>query len=138
MDLLYFVGGGNDIVGASLNSSGTFASLVGVTNPNIGTSSFAAPDIVIANKSFLYVPYHVSVNGSNQGFVAAYLINHSTGALSTISGSPFSTGTSGADSVVLDPQGRFLFVGDQVGGGSVVSNQLFERRTDALARFATG
>jgi 6-phosphogluconolactonase (cycloisomerase 2 family) len=123
VDLLYFVGGGNDIVGASLNSSGTFASLVGVTNPNIGTSSFAAPDIVIANKSFLYVPYHVVVNGNSQGFVAAYLINHSSGALSNISGSPFPTGTSGADSAVLDPKGRFLFVGDQI-AGAVASFQI--------------
>jgi len=123
VDLLYFVGGGNDIAGASLNSSGTFASLVGVTNPNIGTSSFAAPDIVIANKSFLYVPYHVVVNGNSQGFVAAYLINHTSGALSNISGSPFPTGTSGADSAVLDPKGRFLFVGDQV-AGAVASFQI--------------
>jgi len=123
VDLLYFVGGGNDIAGASLNSSGTFASLVGVTNPNIGTSSFAAPDIVIANKAFLYVPYRANVNGSDQGFVAAYQINHSSGALSNISGSPFPTGTSGADSAVLDPKGRFLFVGDQV-AGAVASFQI--------------
>jgi 6-phosphogluconolactonase (cycloisomerase 2 family) len=122
-DLLYFVGGGNDIDGASLNSSGTFASLTGVTAPNIGSSSFSAPEIVIANKSFLYVPYLATVNGSPQGFVAAFLINHSTGALSNISGSPFSTGTDGADSVALDPKGRFLFVGNQV-AGSVTSFQI--------------
>jgi 6-phosphogluconolactonase (cycloisomerase 2 family) len=122
-DLLYFVGGGNSIDGASLNSSGTFALLTGVTAPNIGSSSFAAPNIVIANKSFLYVPYHVNVNGTNQGFVAAFLISHSTGALSNISGSPFSTGTSGADSAAMDPKGRFLFVGDQV-SGSVASFQI--------------
>ena len=123
VDLLYFVGGGNDIDGASLNSSGIFASISGVTAPNIGTSSFSAPDIVIANKAFLYVPYRANVNGSDQGFVAAYQINHSSGALSNISGSPFSTGTSGADSATLDPQGRFLFVGDQV-SGAVASFQI--------------
>jgi len=122
-DLLYFVGGGNSIDGASLNSSGTFASLTGVTPPNIGSSSFVAPNIVIANKSFLYVPYKANVNGTDQGFVAAFLISHSTGALSNISGSPFSTGTSGADSAAIDPQGRFLFVGDQV-SGSVSSFQI--------------
>jgi 6-phosphogluconolactonase (cycloisomerase 2 family) len=65
----------------------------------------------------LYVPYRANVNGVDQGFVAAYLINHGSGALSNISGSPFSTGMPGADSAVLDPQGRFLFVGDQVSGG---------------------
>jgi len=117
LDLLYFVGNGNDIDGASLNSSGTFAALTGVTPPNIGISSFTASDIVIANKSFLYVPYRANVNGTDQGFVAAYLINHGTGALSNIAGSPFPTGLPGADSAVLDPQGRFLFVGDQVSGG---------------------
>lgn len=122
-DLLYFVGGGNDIDGASLNSSGTFAALTGVTAPNIGSSSFVAPNIVIANKSFLYVPYKANVGGVDQGFVAAFLISHSTGALSNISGSPFSTGTPGADSAAIDPQGRFLFVGDQV-SGSVSSFQI--------------
>jgi 6-phosphogluconolactonase (cycloisomerase 2 family) len=130
VDLLYFVGGGNDIDGASLNSSGIFASISGVTAPNIGTSSFSAPDIVIANKAFLYVPYRANVNGSDQGFVAAYQINHSSGALSNISGSPFSTGTSGADSAVLDPKGRFLFVGDQVSGA--VSSFQINSSTGAL------
>jgi 6-phosphogluconolactonase (cycloisomerase 2 family) len=113
-DLLYFVGGGNDIDGASLNSSGTFASLTGVTAPNIGSSSFSSPEIVIANKSFLYVPYKATVSGSDQGFVGAFLISHSTGALSNISGSPFSTGTTGGDSAIVDPKGRFLFVGNSV------------------------
>jgi 6-phosphogluconolactonase (cycloisomerase 2 family) len=122
-DLLYFVGGDNSIDGASLNGSGTFASLTGVTPPNIGSSSFVAPNIVIANKSFLYVPYKANVNGIDQGFVAAFLISHSTGALSNISGSPFSTGTPGADSAAIDPLGRFLFVGDQL-NGSVSSFQI--------------
>jgi 6-phosphogluconolactonase (cycloisomerase 2 family) len=129
-DLLYFVGGANAIDGASLNSSGTFAALSGVTAPSIGSSSFSAPDIVIANKAFLYVPYKAKVNGADQGFVAAFLISHSTGALSNISGSPFSTGVSGADSAVVDPQGRFLFVGDQV-TGSVTAFQI-DSSTGAL------
>jgi lactonase family protein with 7-bladed beta-propeller len=114
-DLVYFVGGGNAIQGAGLTSSGTF-SLLTTTSPSIGSGSFAAPDVVIAKQSFLFVPYSSIVNNNSEAFVAGYLINKSTGALTNISGSPFAAGAGPMDAAAVDPQGRFLFVANQTAG----------------------
>ena len=63
--------------------------------------------MVIVNKQFLYVP----IGGFSE--VLAFSINHSSGALAAISGSPFSAQASD-DTVTTDPGGRFLFVGGRL------------------------
>jgi 6-phosphogluconolactonase (cycloisomerase 2 family) len=50
------------------------------------------------------------------GQVLGFSINHNNGALTPITGSPFSTGTSKADTIVADPQGRYLVVGNSANG----------------------
>jgi 6-phosphogluconolactonase len=103
--LLYYLGT-NDILGASLSTTGTFATLSGTTPPTLASS--VGKDMVIVNKTFLYFPQSDSLT------VQAFSINHSTGALTSISGSPFPV--AGADSITSDPLGRFLFVGNDTTG----------------------
>jgi 6-phosphogluconolactonase len=99
--LLYYLGNSN-ILGASLSTTGTFTNLTGFTPPTL-PSSFGN-DMVIVNKKFLYLPQSDSLT------IQAFTIDHATGALTAVNGSPFPT--AGADSVVSDPLGRFLFVGN--------------------------
>ena len=46
--------------------------------------------------------------------VAVLSLNPSTGVLAPIDGSPFSTGGNGAQSVLVDPSGRFLYLSNVV------------------------
>ena len=100
--LMYYVGT-NNIQGASLSTTGTFAALTAFTPPTLPSS--VGNDMVIVNKKFLYLPQ------SDSQTIQAFTIDHASGALTAITGSPFPS--SGADSVVSDPAGRFLFVGNQ-------------------------
>jgi 6-phosphogluconolactonase (cycloisomerase 2 family) len=92
--------GAGTIEAAGLSSTGTLALLNPFTPPTL--PSTGTDNMVIVNKQFLYVPMGDST-------VQAFAINHTTGALTPISGSPFSA--AGGDTAVSDPQGRFLFVG---------------------------
>ncbi len=103
--LLYYLGNSN-ILGASLSTTGTFATLTAFTPPAIPSS--VGNDMVIVNKKFLYLPQSDSLT------IQAFTIDHSTGSLTAIAGSPFPT--AGADSVTSDPAGRFLFVGNDTTG----------------------
>jgi 6-phosphogluconolactonase len=102
---LYYLGT-NDILAASLSTTGTFAALTSVTPPTLPSS--AGNDMAIVSKKFLYLPQSDSL--TIQGFA----IDHSSGALAAISGSPFPT--AGAHSIASDPAGRFLFVGNDTTG----------------------
>ena len=98
---LYYLSNSN-IVGASLSTTGAFANLTSFTPPTLPSS--VGNDMVIVNKKFLYLPQNDSLT------VQAFTIDHATGSLTAISGSPFAT--AGADSIASDPAGRFLFVGN--------------------------
>jgi 6-phosphogluconolactonase len=102
---LYYLGT-NDILGASLSTSGTFTNLTSVTPPTLPSSVGA--DMIVVNKTFLYLPQSDSLK------IQAFTIDHTSGALTAISGSPFPT--AGADSIASDPAGRFLFVGNNTTG----------------------
>ena len=105
--LLYYLDSGNSkILGAGLSTAGAFKALTSFTPPTL--PSGVGSDMVIVNKKFLYLPQPDSLS------IQAFTIDHSTGALTTISGSPFAT--AGADSITSDPAGRFLFVGNQTTG----------------------
>lgn len=99
---------------ANLGTNGSFLTDTAVTPPTEAGSG--ADDMIIVNGKFLYIPYP-DINK-----VQAFTIDHSTGALTAIAGSPFALqSTAGADAVVSDPQGRFLFVGDEIHGTGAVS-----------------
>jgi 6-phosphogluconolactonase (cycloisomerase 2 family) len=81
--------------------------------------------------AFLYAVN--SAANTNVSSVTAYAINSSTGALTSITGSPFATG-SGAQSVALDPVGKFLYVGNNPDG--TVSAYTINQSTGALTGVA--
>ena len=105
--LLYYLDSGNSrILGAGLSTTGAFTALTPFTAPTL--PSGAGNDMAIVNKKFLYLPQNDTLT------IQAFTIDDSTGALTTISGSPFAT--AGADSITSDPTGRFLFVGNDTTG----------------------
>src|SRR5437868_2780484 len=103
--LLYYLGT-NDILGASLSTSGTFAPLTSFTPPVLPSNT--GSDMIIVNKKFVYLPQNDSLT------IQAFSIDHTSGALTPISGSPFAT--AGADSIASDAAGRFLFAGNDTTG----------------------
>ena len=103
--LLYYLGSSN-ILAAGLTTTGSFTAITSVTPPTLPSSS--TDNMVIVNKKFLYVPMGDST-------VQAFTIDRTSGALTTIPGSPF-LAPGGADTAVSDPAGRFLFVGGEVIG----------------------
>jgi 6-phosphogluconolactonase len=103
--LLYYLGS-NSILGASLSTTGTFAPLAAFTPPTLPSS--AGNDMIIVNKKFLYLPQDDSLT------IRGFTIDHNTGALTAIVGSPFTS--AGADSIASDPTGRFLFAGNDNSG----------------------
>jgi 6-phosphogluconolactonase len=96
---------GFSISGAYYTGSSTLA-ISSFNAPAIGSGSVA--DMAIANGQFLYLPF-VPTSGSS--VLQGYSIASSTGALSAIGGSPFTT-HSVTDSLVADPKSRFLFASE--------------------------
>jgi hypothetical protein len=99
-------GANNAINTASLTST-TFQVLSGVST-NVGLSTTG--NMVVVNKKFLYLP---DQNGT--GGVMGFSIDHSTGALTALPGSPFSTSPTQVTRLAADPDykgGRFLFASD--------------------------
>ena len=106
-------------------SAYTISGSSGVLTPIAG-SPFPAgngPNSVSVDPSgrFVYV-----VNGANGGggtpgpSISAYTINTSTGALTAISGSPYSTGAHSAPGqATVDPTGEFFYVADQTDNGGI-------------------
>jgi 6-phosphogluconolactonase (cycloisomerase 2 family) len=108
-DFVYYMQG-NTLIGAAL-SGNTLAPIAGFTSPNLGLGTPA--DMTIVNKQFLYEPWIPS--GGVVG-IQGFAINRSGGALTPVPGSPKAPATTTADSIISDPQGRFLFVGDHTTG----------------------
>ena len=101
-DFLFFQQSGNILNTATFDGSKMTAS-VGSLVPSPGSG--AGSDMVVVNKAFLYLTW--VPQGGAMGQVLGFSINHNNGALTPITGSPFSTGTSKADTIVADPQGRY-------------------------------
>jgi len=95
---------GTALIGTGQDNSGSLVSLNSFTSPMFPTSKPQA--MAIVNKNFLYIPMGNTT-------IQAFRIDRSTGALSTIAGSPYIVPTTSgkATSAVADPQGHFLFVG---------------------------
>lgn len=110
-DFLFFQQSGNILNTASFNGS-TITANVGGLVPSLGQGS--GSDMVVVNKNFLYLTW--LPQGGTSGQVLAFSISHSGGGLTPITGSPFDTGTSKVDTIVADPQGRYLVVGNSLNG----------------------
>jgi len=110
-DFLFFQQSGNILNTASYNGSKMTAS-VGSLVPSLGSG--AGSDMVVVNKAFLYLTW--LPQGGAEGQVLGFAINHTNGSLSPLGGSPFGSGTSKVDTIVADPQGRYLVVGNSANG----------------------
>ena len=126
--------GANTVSAYTINSStGTLSAVPG--------SPFAAgntPFSVTVDPSGQFA--YVANNGqSGESTVSAYTIDHSTGALRAVAGSPFAAGHF-PDSVTVDPSGRFAYVSNQClfSGCSVgnVSAYTIDSSTGALREVA--
>ncbi|MGC2196030.1 MAG: hypothetical protein WA628_15240 [Terriglobales bacterium] len=111
-DFLFYRGssGANNAINTAELTATTFEVLPGVSAV-VGQSTTGS--MVVVNKKFLYLP---DQNGS--GGVMGFLINHSSGALTPIPGSPFPA-PSPVTTLVADPDsngGRFLFAADFASG----------------------
>jgi len=95
---------------AALSTSGTLATQTGITAPALSGSTIDSMTVV---GNYLYLPF-----GDTTSVIQALSINHSTGALTTVTGSPFALSATGgtADSLVADPKQRFLFAGSESSG----------------------
>lgn len=110
-DFLFFQQSGNILNTASFDGAKMTAS-VGSLVPSLGSG--AGSDMVVVNKAFLYLTW--LPQGGSTGQVLGFSINHNNGALTPLAGSPFSAGTSKVDTIVADPQGRYLVVGNSANG----------------------
>ena len=79
------------------------------------------------------VPAFAYVANSGDNTVSAYSVNAATGALTPISGSPYSTGAA-PSAIAADPFGRFLFVANS--GSNNVSAFTINQTTGALTAVA--
>ena len=73
----------------------------------------------------------VYVANRNSHNVSAYAINPRTGALTAVSGQPFSVGANTPNSVTVDRTGRFAYTANQ--GDRTISRFTIDRTTGALA-----
>jgi len=88
------------IYGASLDTSGNFALIPNFASPGQTLSGIGG--MVIVQKKWMYI----ALTGGLA--IQAYSINGTTGALTKISGSPYSSSDSTA--ITADPAGKFLFL----------------------------
>ena len=107
--------GANNAINTAALTATTFQVLPGIST-NVGQSVVGS--MVIVNKKFLYLP---DQNGS--GGITGFSINHSSGALTAITGSPFSVSPTQVTTLAADPDangGRFLFAADFTSGDLLV------------------
>jgi 6-phosphogluconolactonase len=77
-------------------------------------SAFAQRAFAHPTPKFAYAANRCRSPACLAGSISAYTINSSTGVLRAIAGSPFAAGRI-AESVTVDPSGRFAYVGDNAG-----------------------
>ncbi len=116
-DFFFYHGsnGANNAINTAALTATTFQVLPGIST-NVGNSTVGS--MIVVNKKFLYLP---DQNGS--GGVMGFSINHSSGALTAIPGSPFAVSPSQVTTLAADPDangGRFLFAADFTSGDLVV------------------
>jgi 6-phosphogluconolactonase (cycloisomerase 2 family) len=126
----------NEVWTYSINAATGVPTLSSISRTRQGPASLAlggGTAGVTYTPKFAYVP---NDDGNN---VSGYTLNATTGALSSIAGSPFKTGApSGSDpspiSVAVDPSGNFAYVADFNGNGTTgyVSAYTINSSTGAL------
>jgi 6-phosphogluconolactonase (cycloisomerase 2 family) len=88
------------------SSTGALTAISGSPFPTGDASTGPGPLAVHPNGNFLFVALSGNVNANH--FIAVFRIDPTTGVLSAVAGSPFTTGA-GPDFMTLDPAGKFLY-----------------------------
>jgi 6-phosphogluconolactonase (cycloisomerase 2 family) len=115
--------------GMNVGGSGTFEPVAGFVSPTFTNATGVGTGLAIVDKKFLYVPF-------SGGLLFAYSIDASSGALTSIANSPYTV--SGGTSIIADPKGRFVFVGDSSGISVFTVNSDGSLGTNAQSPFSTG
>jgi len=114
--------------GAEYSVNTTSGALTQIGTATLGNLPF---DVALSpSGGFLYIP------NFNDATISAFTVNQTTGALTSIAGSPFAAGDIGPSVVVVSPNGKFLFVANASSGGAG-SNSVFNinSTTGALTRW---
>jgi 6-phosphogluconolactonase len=127
-DFLFFQQQGNLLNTAIFDGTSLKTNVSGLV-PSLGSG--ATTDMVVVNKSFLYLTW-VPQGGAGQ--VLGFTINRNGGTLTPMPASPFDASTSLVDSIVADPQGRFLVVSNSSNGE--ISSFAIDQTTGGLTRTA--
>lgn len=122
-DFVYYMQG-NSLLGASL-SGNTLAPISGFTSPALGLGD--AADMTVVNKKFVYEPW---VPSGGVVAIQGFAIDRNSGALTPVPGNPAAPATTSVDSIISDPMGRFLYVGDR--GTAQISVFQVDATTGAL------
>ncbi len=90
-------------------STGALTAMTGL--PALGANAAATPNALDSdtNGNFLFVALAVASNN-----LVGFAINHTTGALTAVPGSPYTVGGGALRGVTLDPTDRFLYIVDSV------------------------
>jgi DNA-binding beta-propeller fold protein YncE len=109
-DFLFFQQQGN-LLNTAIFDGATLKANMSSSAASLGTG--AGADMVVVNKKFVYLTW---MPQSGVGQVLGFSINRTGGTLTPVGGSPFDAGTSAPDSIVADPDGRYLVVGNSANG----------------------
>jgi len=124
----------NDISSFSLGNSGALTALV--PGPHRARKGPAALVVSSGSTDVTYTPRfaYVANFGIGATAVPAFSVNPGTGALTTIKGSPFGTGS--PQSLASAPNGKFLYTAND-DGGDTVGEYTVNQTTGALASVGT-
>lgn len=96
---------------------------------NPGSSSGNNPTGAVTKFAFA-----ANFNNGGAGSVSAYTVDNSSGALTAVANSPFTTGANGTIAVGADTSGKFVFAANQAGGVSAFTVD----RTNGVLTEVTG
>ena len=115
--------------GVNVSNSGTFAPISSFASPTFTGASGVGSGMVIVDKKYLYLPF-------TGGLLFGYSIDAGSGALTELLNSPYTI--SGGTSIVADPKGRFIFVGDSTGISAFIVNADGSLGANGQSPFSTG
>jgi 6-phosphogluconolactonase (cycloisomerase 2 family) len=121
-DRFAYVGNGADISAYTINT--TTGALTLISGSTLSTVEAPTGAVVDPTGQFLYVTS--APDDGNSGYLCVFTINPSTGALSAVTGSPFTTGVYSPTSVAMDPSSLFAYVANYKTQDDIYSTSSFE------------
>jgi 6-phosphogluconolactonase (cycloisomerase 2 family) len=106
--------------------------LTAISGSPYSTGANSDPEMLEVDPTgqFLYMT-NLSTTAGNNGNILAFSINFSTGALTALSGSPFTGGVDNPFSVAVDPSGRFAYVTNRVADNAATDGNISAYDIDA-------